>query len=242
MSAQIKFKPSWTQLRQIQDVTGSYWGMDLFESTRGCALNCVHCNIPKSITDLNKIEFIPLNDLIVSLNSTLTVSSDQNLRLGTDGDALLHPDIGSLIHHIRTHFPLIKIQIFTSGVKIEKKTESYLNDVTSIIAPLDIGTEESFKKIARPVGRATLKHQIKNLSQYTNVTLLTHVFQNEKFNFESEIEEWMEVVSLIQPQTVILTTVEKSNFASGIFPVDEMKLHHIAQLMNAKKKIKVTVG
>lgn len=242
MSAQTKFKPTWSQLRQIHDVTGQYWGMDLFENTKGCALNCVHCNVPKAMTDLNKIEFIPLNDLIVTLNSALTVSSEQSLRLGTDGDALLHPEIGSLIRHVRTHFPLVKIQIFTSGVKVDKKTEAFLNEVHAIFAPLDIGTEESFKKIGRPVGRATLKHQIKNLSQFNNVTLLTHVFQKENFNFDAEIEEWMEVVSLIQPQSVLLTTIEKSNFSAGIFPVDEMKLHHIAQLMNAKKKIKVTVG
>lgn len=242
MSAQRKLSLYSNIISPTTDETGEYLGVELFVGQRGCALNCYNCDVAKLPTDLNKIEPILINEIITQLNSTLTVSSKANLRLGSDGDAFLYPEIIELVTFIQEQFPDVKIQAYTSGVKIDKKVESLLPVFSEIFVPLVAGKEEIFKTLNRPIGRATLKHMIKNLGDLQNVHLIANIFQTETFNFEDELEEWLEVVSLIKPQSVVLTTILKPNFSLGLFPVDELKLHHLAQLINSKKKVKVKVG
>lgn len=248
MSSCIKLDPATTGLafQTMKDAQfGPLLGISCLSEQKICSFDCVQCPQGPSVVRMSsikkEIQFPTPQSIIEQLNQQ--TFEERDFALFDGGEPTLYPYLLDLAQLLKLHFPTKKILMKTNGAHLsDKKVLQAIKLFDHIILKLDAGSEFTYRKVTQPLVRHTLKQLLTDAKQLDKVVLETTFFQGSISNSTSEeIEEWFEVVGLIQPQSVRLKTLPLNHSSLGIEPVEDTKLYFIARELEKKKGIKAIV-
>lgn len=206
-----------------------------------CSFNCVYCDLGSSTMTMNQIRrdytFPTVEEIMTNVQMQMNSmdSSEYNtLRLSGRGEPLLHPQIAEIITALRElrdqNAPQAKIEIFSNGAHIgSRKVITALNKLDRRIIKLDAGNADILKKINAPLVRLTVDRLAEDIKKLTDCILQSTFVQGAVTNTSPEhLEDWLEIVGMIQPKQLNIRTPSKHIFRQDIQAVDEDTLETIA--------------
>ncbi len=165
------------------------------------------------------------------------------------GETTLFPRLRNLIVDVKAfrdkYCPGVPISILTNSslVYLSKVFEA-LKEFDLVIAKLDIGEQEAFRKINNPAqGIPTLEEIIKELTRLHNATgrlvLQTLIFDSsipgKPHNLESAaLDSLIEGIYQVDPLEIQIYTVDRYPSEPYVTPVGIDELHRIASMIDVK--------
>jgi wyosine [tRNA(Phe)-imidazoG37] synthetase (radical SAM superfamily) len=246
--------------------------VNILGQTKVCAFDCAYCDRGATSLRLNRIKkdvifptpeeisqglssFLRELGLRGSLNGGLNSGQPDEalsaIRIYGNGDPTLHPDFAEVIQAIMAAKgpwgANLPVEVVTSGANIDqRKVFEALNRVDRRIVKIDAGNEKLFKALNAPRSRTTLSRVIagaRNLVDH--LALATFVKGAYDNTSNTDLDDWIEVIGMMRPRQVQLTTVSGVALAkasrSGVEPCDEDTLYVIASKLERKTQIKSLV-
>ena len=131
---------------------GMSLGVDLMPH-KTCTLNCVYCECGKT-THLVKTrkEYVPTRDVIDELDLFLKNGPALDyITFSGSGEPTLHSGIGDIVSFLKTHYSVYSVALLTNGTLFDRsEVRDAVRDVDLIVASLDAGTPEVFKRVNSP--------------------------------------------------------------------------------------------
>ncbi len=221
-----------------------------------CSFDCPYCNLGPSYMRMNQIkkeyEFPSIAEIEESTRMTLRAARANNENLNTilvsgNGDPSLYPNLAELydmLSNVRDDiYPDASIEILTNGAKIDtRKSIDAMNKFEKIHIKLDAGSDKVLKQINTPLVRTTISQIVSTARKLENVVIQSLFVQGIMDNTtDSEVEEWVESISLVEPKEVHIYTLQQDPQVPGIKKADENRLYFISSILERKKKIKTLV-
>lgn len=150
------------------------------------------------------------------------------------GEPLLHPQATEIIMAIielrNQEAPHAKVAIVTNGAHINtRKLINALNSIDERIVQLDAGNASILKKVNSPLIRLTVDRLVQDVKKLKTCTIQTTFIEGAVTNTSPEhLEDWLEVVGMIQPTQLVLRTPKNAIWRKDIEPVSEDTLETIA--------------
>ncbi len=215
--------------------------INILGSQKICSFNCVYCDLGPSTMTMNQIRreyvFPTLEEIMSDLQKqmqSMDKSEYDTINLGGRGEPLLHPQIAEIITSVVAlrdqNAPYAKIELFCNGAHIgSRKIINALNKIDQRIIKLDAGNAETLKKINATLVRLTVDRLAQDIKKLTDCTLRSTFVQGIVSNTSPEhLEDWLEIVGMIQPKKLQIMTPTKAIFRKDIQAVDEDTLETIA--------------
>lgn len=223
---------------------------------RICSFNCAYCDLPPGEKTMNQIrkqfEF-PLIDKIASeLTKTLSMwkpswDKPNAIIISGNGEPTLHPQIDLVIEKIKSVRdgirPGLPIVMFSNAAQLHSsRPQRAANFCDERLIKLDAGNENVFKALNASFVRINLNKIILNLKKLKDVTIQSmFVSGNLANNDEKHLEEWMEILGIIRPKKVFITTVAYQPTNPDVLPAPEDNLHLISMKLERRTGIKSSV-
>ena len=238
----------------------SYFGKSIevnpLGETKICTFDCVYCDKGPSQLRLSRVKFdakFPTVTEIVaavgSLWGELLAKHEtiETLIVSGNGEPTLHPQFPELLKALsqkRIEFQSkAKIVVYTNGDQLsDRDIVSALNGIDERVVKIDVGTEASFKLINRPLSRSKLEKVIHGSRTLKDRIVQAAVVQTPGGLTSQSIDEWLEIVGIVQPKSVILHPVVSPMTDPGISPTVEDEVHRVVHLLDRKLRIKALVS
>ena len=206
-----------------------------------CSFNCVYCPLGPTTMTMNQIRrdyiYPTIEEIMQSTKQKLAgleKSDFDHITLCGNGESLLHPQITEIITALvelrDLQAPHAKTAIFSNGAHIQsRKLIHALNRLDERLIKLDAGNAMTLKKINDPLIRISVDRLAQDIKKLADCTLQATFIQGAASNTTPEqIEDWLEVVGIIQPKKLHLLTPNHPLFRKDIQAVDEDTLETIA--------------
>jgi wyosine [tRNA(Phe)-imidazoG37] synthetase (radical SAM superfamily) len=227
-----------------------------------CTFDCVYCqygrtlthvSLPSSIPKWRKTEFF-VHGVEKRLKQLRAKKGRlDSLTFSGYGEPTLYPELKELaskIKEISGHiYPSVPIRILTNSSLVGvPSVYDALKEFDYIVGKLDVGEQNTFQKINRPLVPTSLDqitNGLKKLSEDTGkVVLQTLIFRTTMSNIPDNIG-WREISALtdrigeISPLEVQFYTVDRYPSEVYVTPIDKEELQLLAEKVNEKlgKKI-----
>lgn len=228
-------------------------GINLLGSRKICSFDCRYCNLGPSSLTMNQIrkktEFADVETVLSAIRTAITNPPYQidSLILSGNGEPTLYPDFDKLmaeLNHLRTELlPKAKIVVFTNGAHLDnKKVVAGLNLADERVLKVDVGNDDALKAVNRPLVRLTVNKLYSGARALTNCIVQSLFIEGEHAKHsEQDLEEWMEVVGIIRPKKVLLSTILDPPSDSSSEPVDEDFLYKLAFQLKKRTQLETAV-
>lgn len=202
---------------------GRSLGIDLMPA-KTCSMNCIYCECGKT-TDLTeeRKDWIPTHDVVAELDTFLKNRPELDfITFSGAGEPCLHQGIGTIIQHLKTHYPQYKICLLTNSTPlVDASVRREVSQVDRIVPSLDAATDTPFRKITRPPGSIHPKAIIEALTafkkDYPNVQMWLEIFIVPGVNdTPDEIRHLTEAVHQIHPDKVQLNMLDRPGCVNWI--------------------------
>lgn len=206
-----------------------------------CSFNCVYCSLGPTKLTMNQIRreyaYPSYESIIERVKSQLTTTPKEQynfITLSGNGEPLLHPQITELITEIielRNQFAAhAYVAILTNAAHIQsRKLINALNSIDERIVKIDAGNSSSMKKINEPLIRLSVDHLAQDIKKLKDCTVQSTFVEGAVTNTDNEhLEDWLEIVGMIQPKKLLLTTPSNEMWRKDIKSVSEDTLETIA--------------
>ncbi len=216
-------------------------------SSKVCNLNCIYCQLGKTMVQLNeRKEYALVEDIFTELKWWLENNSAQASKLNYitfsgSGEPTLNSKIGRLIEMIKK-ISAVRIAIITNSSLLGDplaRRDLLLADL--IMPSLDAVTLEVFAKIGRPHPDIKIEHIIEGLISlrkefrgkiWLEVMLVAGINDDLR-----HIKKLREIIDAINPDKIQLNSPVRSTLEPGISPVDKNKLEKIKEILGEKAEI-----
>lgn len=232
-------------------------GVNILSNTvKVCTFDCPYCYLGPTEIKVNQIksdiEYVDID----SLKDSLKLKLEEKVALGAapsaieisgNGDPSLHPNLKEILEHIceirNQSSPKSRILFLTNGGNLDnKKVISALQLVDEILVKLDAGDDKHFSIASKPLIRVNVSRIISSCKKFDNISLQSFFFTGDKGNSSDEaIEEWIEVVGMIKPKMVYITTGQPDSFPSGVRAVEEDLLYVIMTKLKRRTELNAEV-
>ncbi len=235
---------------------GNFVDVNPLGKEKVCSFDCSYCNLGPSYLRMNKIkkeyEFPSVAEIEDSVRTVLRAARANNeninrILVSGNGDASLYPNLGDLakmLKRVRDDiYPDVPVEILTNGAKIDtRKSIEAINQFEKVYVKLDAGSDSVLKQVNTPLVRTTISQIISSCRKIDNLVIQS-IFVNGVVDntTDSEVEEWIESISLIEPKEVQLYTLTDAAQVPGVEKADENRIYYIASILERKKKIKTSV-
>lgn len=251
MSAAEKLLPPLTSpLGRIVDVN------ILGTKAKLCSFDCAYCDLGATEVRLNKLKdegVLPsVDDVIEAARADFkrihTVGPMiDTITISGNGEATLHPEfpeiVKALVELRNEWLPGKPIALFTNGALLEQRR---ICDAANLLdqrfVKLDAGNERVFKTMNTPLSRVTLQKVLGGIRRLKDVSIQAMFAQGAIDNTQSsDIEDWIEVIALLQPKTVWIQGVSRAPQYSAVKHCDEDTLYTIASKLERRTALKAIV-
>ncbi len=215
-----------------------------------CNFNCVYCECGWTNHKGKKIVLPKADVLKDELTQKLkdlqgTVNEPDAITFAGNGEPTIHPQFAKIIDdtiEIRDLFASkAAISILSNATMLHKESvKQALLKVDKNIQKLDTGIPETFGKINQALGGLELDKIVENLMSFKGKLIIQTLFfrgevEGEMIDntTETEVIAWLELVKKIQPEYVMLYSIERGTAAEGIEKVGKEELHKIALQVEA---------
>jgi len=212
-----------------------------------CSFNCIYCECGwTKIVDNDKVEFPPSALIREFLEKKLQEMKADNelpdaISFAGNGEPTLHPDFAEIIDitiELRNKYaPKSKIAVLSNASMLHlPAVVSALKKIDQNILKLDAGTEETFRKINKPVADISLDTVVKNLKQFKSNLIIQTLFVRGEFNGEiidnttdEEVSAWLKYIKELNPELVMIYPIARATPVRGLEKTDIKELEVIAE-------------
>lgn len=223
-----------------------------------CNFNCIYCECGwTNLKGVNKKPFHTCSEARKNLEDALIRLKSENIIPDTitfagNGEPTMHPDFLHIVNDVLylrdNYFPSTKVAVLTNGVMLNKPmVVSALKKIDLPILKLDAGTEEIFQLINRPIARRTLGWVVNHIQYLKGKIIIQTMFVKGKCNgkkidntTDKEIERWLLLLKEINPESVMIYSLDRPTPERTLEKITEKKLLEIA-LKVGELGIEVTV-
>ena len=227
---------------------GKSLGINLLPTySKHCTFNCIYCECgwTKSRRAL-KIELPSREEVTKALEIKLrelvgTEQEPDSLTFAGNGEPTMHPDFPAIVEDVirlrNEIIPQAKISVLSNGSMVHHyEIAEALMRVDNNILKLDGGNEAVIKSINLPLKAFRLKEYVGHLKRmHANLVIQTlflrgHLNGKDVDNTKpSEVYDWLKLIIDIQPQAVMLYSLDRETPALGLEKVSESELTLIAE-------------
>ena len=221
-----------------------------------CSFDCPYCNLGATELRLNRLK----EDGILPTVSEILESAQKRFRdshehgpavdavvISGNGEPTVHPDFPEIVTGLLALRDLwLKgkpIVIYTNGAALDqRRVNEAVNKIDRRVVKLDAGNERMFKTMTSPLSRVTLQKVIGGIRLLKDVTIQAMFVQGAVDNTTTaDLEDWIEVMALLKPKAVHITTATSPTALSGVTACDEDTLHTIASKLERRTGFKAQV-
>ena len=212
-----------------------------------CSFNCLYCECGwTKIVDNADVEFPPALLIREFLEKKLQEMKANNelpdtISFAGNGEPTLHPDFAEIIDitiELRNKYaPKSKIAVLSNASMLHlPEVVSALKKIDQNILKLDAGTEETFRKINKPVTDISLETIVRNLKQFKSNVIIQTLFVKGEFNGETidnttdeEVTAWLKYIKELNPELVMIYPIARATPVRGLEKTDLSELERIAE-------------
>lgn len=203
-----------------------------------CSMDCLYCEVGATTEKtLNRAEYVPFDGVKSELSEFLKGNPDIDyITFSGYGEPTLFSRLGDLVKWIKDEFPQFKLALLTNSSLLHR--DDVMNDVKEIdlvLPSLDAATDETFKKLNRPVSGLTVNRVVEGILRLKSETeskiWLETLFVRGINDKKEEIERLGELIYRISPDKWHLNTVVRPP-AYGVEGLSFEKLSEIAKMVN----------
>ncbi len=190
-------------------------GIDLLPF-KTCSMDCIYCECGKTtnLTSERK-EWFPTDKAIRQIDEALNRHPHIDyITFSGVGEPTLDTGIGTIIAHIRTHYPAVKVCLLTNSTMFPVPGFiEQLADCDLIIPSLDGSNAEELRKMNRPVAGTDFEKIVESIARLKTVMhgrMWLEIFIAKGINDSRESAERFEkLVARIRPDKVQLNTLDR---------------------------------
>ncbi len=221
---------------------GTSLGVNLSpKSKKICSFDCVYCqygptetklveynheNVPRPVEVEEKLE-----KALRKINNELSY-----ITFSGNGEPTLHPDFPEIVERtkkVRDKYSNVKIALLSNSSRIgEREILKTINKIDFPIMKLDVGSEDKFIEINRPF-KIKYGEIVEALKKVDRLCIQSIKFKGEFSNVDEDLENWIEVVSKINPREVQLYTLDRPTHRK-LEKVSDKKLTEIKEVLEKK--------
>jgi wyosine [tRNA(Phe)-imidazoG37] synthetase (radical SAM superfamily) len=212
---------------------GRSLGVDLL-AFKTCSLDCIYCECGWT-TDrtLRRAELVPLAAVMAELDDYLSAEPDIDyVTFSGAGEPTLHTGIGTVIEHLKNHYPHYKVAVLTNGTLLgDPVVQAQLARADLVVPSLDAATETAFQEICRPAEGLTVQSVIDGIASfrrtYPGLLLLEIFVVPGKNDTPAELAALKQAATFIAPDAIQLNSLDRPAPFPGVTPAGADELQRI---------------
>ena len=216
-----------------------------------CSFDCIYCECGWTPRKRSQKAVLPSRELVKQkMEEKLTDMIWNNeypdvITFAGNGEPTLHPEFEGIIDdtiELRNQFtPKARIAVLSNATMLHKPgVVRALLKVEDNIQKLDSAFEETIRRIDCPTSNFSLQKVVENLKSFNGKVIIQTLFlkgnhKNEVIDntTESELTEWIKLITEIKPSQVMIYTIERDTPAAGLEKVKLDELENIAERVRA---------
>jgi wyosine [tRNA(Phe)-imidazoG37] synthetase (radical SAM superfamily) len=212
-----------------------------------CNFDCIYCECGwTNLRAVNKRPFHTRQEVSESLERVLVKLISENrtpdtLTFAGNGEPTMHPEFQQIVDDVLLlrdrYSPAAMVAVLTNGVMLNKPAVvAALKRTDLAILKLDAGTEKLFQVINRPIARRTLSWMANHIQYLKGKVTIQTMFLKGVVNgkridntAKKEVTAWLELIKEIQPELVMLYSLDRPTPEKTLQKIPERKLKAIAK-------------
>jgi wyosine [tRNA(Phe)-imidazoG37] synthetase (radical SAM superfamily) len=228
-------------------------GINVLGPSKVCSFDCRYCDLGPSLMTMNKIRkeiAFPSRDEISSTVREALRKNHEGLSAITfsgNGEPSLHPNFEEIVDDVlvaRSEIaPHCKVAILSNGAHLDaKKVVSAMNKLDIRILKLDAGNDKVMKALNAPLVRRNLSQLLADFKKLNDCIVQGMFLKGALDNTQpADIDEWVELIGMIKPIGVQLTTITRPPADKALLPVDEDLLYSIAFKLKKRTQLEAQI-
>ncbi len=214
-----------------------------------CSFECIYCECGWTNTRAHGT-FPGITAFSEALEATLKTLHEHSripdhITFSGNGEPTLHPDFGVVMDitvRLRNLWaPASKIAVLSNGTTLSNRGMiDALMKADKRIFKLDAGTETTFRAINIPESSVGFQSIIASLKGFNGHCVIQSMFlqgEHEGRHMDNsencEIEAWLDLITLIDPESVMVYSLDRNPPSKGIKSIHRGKLDDIAKRVRA---------
>ncbi len=209
---------------------GRSLGIDLVPY-KTCTYNCVYCQLGQTTNrTLERKEWVPHEAVLEEIRKKLThMKGIDFFTFAGSGEPTLHTHIGRIIEEVKSLSP-VPVAVLTNGSLLwQREVQDDLLAADVVLPSLDTPDGRLFRHVNRPHPELVFEKILEGLCQFrerfSGKIWLEIFFLTGMNSMEKEVQKLVDLVPVIQPDLVQLTTVTRppqEEFAKAV-SAEQMK-------------------
>ncbi len=226
---------------------GTSLGINLLPTTvKICTFNCIYCECGwTEATQVEKAHFYDAAEIDEALEKRLIFLKENHLNIDSitfagNGEPTMHPQFSDIIDNTIAmrdkYYPEAKISVLSNSTMLSRPNiiESLIK--VNNIMKLDAGSEEIFQLINNPKGKISLDTVVENLKKFHGDLIIQSMFLKGEIDgkrvdntTEVEVDKWLKLLKEINPQSVMIYSLDRRPPAAKLEKITETELLLIAK-------------
>jgi wyosine [tRNA(Phe)-imidazoG37] synthetase (radical SAM superfamily) len=222
---------------------GASLGINVLPSgSKRCTFDCLYCQYGWTAPASDELPFPSVEEVLEGVEESLArlVHPPDYITFSGNGEPTLHTGFSALVDGVNRvrdrRAPSAKTAVLSNSTRAsDPATREALGRLDARIMKLDAGTEETFRRLNRPVEAISLGAIVEGLRALPGVTLQSLFVAGPAGNAApAEIEAWAARVESIAPVGVQIYTLERGWPSELIEPLGEERLEAIRDYLASR--------
>lgn len=210
-----------------------------------CSFDCIYCECGFNTT-MREFPMPSRQQVYQILEEKLQEMVVENalpdvITFAGNGEPTLHPDFEGIIDdtiELRNRFcPQAKVSVLSNSTRIHKpQIFRALNKVDNNILKFDTAIDATMQLLDRPVGKhINVAWMIEHLRQFNGKLIIQTMFLRGEANgkiidntTDTEISAWLEALQIIQPQQVMIYSLDRESPTKNLEKIEKDEMEKIA--------------
>ena len=224
-----------------------------------CNFDCIYCECGFTIPLKDKNNALPTREEVYQALKSKLYEMRQNgellnvITFAGNGEPTIHPLFSDIVDDTiqlrNTYFPTTAISVLSNSTMLDDQAVvKALKKVDQNILKLDSGLVSTIEILNRPIGKVDIKKLIEQFKQFNGKLIIQSMFTKGSINgkwvdntTEEDLQSWAAIIKEIQPQMVMIYTIERDTPFEGLKKINEKELEGIS-LRIKKIEIKVQIS
>lgn len=235
-------------------------GINLLPSDgKHCTFDCIYCECGFN-ADFRAHQPLPTRqEVSKALEEKLKEMKEYGpipdvLTFAGNGEPTSHPHFSEIMDDTlalrNKYFPEAKVSVLSNATLISsEKVRKALSKVDNNILKLDTVNMDYILEVDRPVGKYSIENIVDNLKKFKGHVIIQTIFmkgisptgKNVDNTTPNYVQPWLQALKAIQPEKVMIYTIDRETPAQGLLKVSHEELDGIAALVQ-KENIVVSVS
>ena len=211
-----------------------------------CSFDCVYCEAGYNAQGQGTTGVPTRNDVHNRLNAKLSAMHAAGEKLDVitfsgNGEPTLHPNFKEIVHDVlllrNKYYPEAKVTVLSNATMATRPAvHNALMLVDNNIQKLDTVCPDYIARVDRPTGRYDVEQVIAALEAFKGHVIVQTLFMQGAWQghsvdntTEAYVAPWLEALRRIQPQGVMVYTIDRATPATGLLKASPGELDAIAE-------------